>query len=161
MHTLDFSEALISNFPVTIRRRVAGGDCDPAGIVYTPRFSDYAMSARDWFMRIGLGILDRPHPARTGIGYPMRAISFDFRSMLAADDLFDMATTVEAISNRTFTIKITATRVEDGSATDIPAFIVMLTGIAVDSADGQAVTLPDATREALEKYLTAQHPAQQ
>ena len=31
------SEALISRAPVIVRRRVKWGECDPAGVVYTPR----------------------------------------------------------------------------------------------------------------------------
>lgn len=153
---MEYTEALIETSPVRVRRRVAWGECDPAGIVYTPRFADYAMAGRDWFMRIGLGVLDRPHPARISTNYPMRAMSFDFMSPLAADDFFDMTVTVANISNRTFTVKIAATRVENGAATKIPAFTAVLTCVAMDSTTGQAIALPETTRTALEEYLASQ-----
>ncbi len=31
--------------PFTVTRTVKRGDCDPAGIIYTPRVLDYAMEA--------------------------------------------------------------------------------------------------------------------
>lgn len=153
---MEYSEALIESYPVRVRRRVAWGECDPAGIVYTPRFTDYAMSARDWFLRIGLGVWDRPHPARSGTTYPMRAMNFDFRSPLEADDFFDMTVSLEKISNRTFTITIAATRVVNDAATDTPVFTAVLTCVAMDSTTGAAVSLPDATRDALQEYLERQ-----
>jgi len=153
---MEYSEALIETFPVRIRRRVAWGECDPAGIVYTPRFCDYAMSARDWFLRVGLGVWDRPHPARLGTTYPMRAMSFEFMSPLEADDFFDMTTRLEKFSNRTFTLSVAATRVENMLATDIPVFSAVLTCVALDQNTGRAVSLPDNTRDALEKCMASQ-----
>ena len=35
----------------TVRRIVNWGDCDPAGIVYTPRVLDYACETIDAFLR--------------------------------------------------------------------------------------------------------------
>jgi acyl-CoA thioesterase FadM len=67
-----------------------------------------------------------------------------------------MTVRIEKISQRTFTVKITATHVADGAATDRTAFTAVLTSVAMDSVSGQAVPLPEATRSALEKYLSAQ-----
>ena len=38
-------EYLLSERPLTVRRRVRWGECDPAGVVYTATFADYAISA--------------------------------------------------------------------------------------------------------------------
>ena len=138
------TEWLLSDNPVTIRRRVLWGDCDPANVVYTPRFADYVAAARDWFLRIGLGVMDRPAPGRTDPTFPMRALSFDFVSFLAADDLFDMAVTVTAVSSRTFSLLVTATH-EDGR----PCFTSTMTGVCLDTVQRKAVPLPDQMRARL------------
>ena len=149
---IEYTEALIAQRPVTVRRRVAWGDCDPAAVVYTPRFCDYVVSARDWFMRAGLGILDRPHPARPAITYPMRAMSFDFGSRLKADDHFDMLIRVDNITRRTFTVAVEATHVDGASAGSGRVFTALLTSVCVDPGTGLASNLPDQLRASLERY---------
>lgn len=147
MSEFPYTEALIGRRPITVRRRVLWGECDPAAVVYTPRFADYAASARDWFMNEGLGFPDRPHPLRTGTIFPMRAMTFDFSGFLAADDLFDMVVTVADVSARTFTIEIAATRT-DG----VRAFTARLTSVAVDSETRRSVQLSPEFRDALDRY---------
>jgi len=143
----DFTEILLSRRPVTVRRRVLWGECDPAAVVYTPRFSDYFASARDWFLRAAVGVLDRPHPDRAGLSFPMRAFSFDFRSFLAADDIFDMTVGVSALSRRTFTLTVAAVH-RSGRA----VFDATGTSVCFDRETRSAVALPDELVEALERY---------
>lgn len=147
MSEFPYTEALIGRRPITVRRRVLWGECDPAAVVYTPRFADYAAAARDWFMNEGLGFPDRPHPLRTGTIFPMRSMTFDFSGFLAADDLFDMVVTVADVSARTFTIEIAATRT-DG----VRAFTARLTSVAVDSETRRSVQLSPEFRDALDRY---------
>lgn len=147
MNEVPYTEALIGRDPIVVRRRVLWGECDPAAVVYTPRFADYAAAARDWFMKEGLGVLDRPHPLRTGTIFPMRGMTFDFAGFLAADDLFDMAVTVADTSTRTFTIEIVANR-----ADGVHAFTARLTSVAVDSETRQSIPLPPEFRNALDRY---------
>ena len=156
MNVTEFSEALIQRQPVIVRRRVAWGECDPAGVVYTARFCDYALAARDWFLSCGLGVLDRPHPEREGINYPMRAMSFEFMTPLAADAVFDMTVTVARITERTFSARIVATPVAEDKADATTVFSALLTTVAVDSRSGRAVALPETVRQALEQYRQAQ-----
>jgi acyl-CoA thioesterase FadM len=118
-------------------------------VVYTPRFSDYFASARDWFLRAGLGVLDRPHPARAGLSFPMRALSFDFRSFLAADDIFDMTVGVAAVSRRTFTITVAAAH-QSGRA----VFDATGTSVCFDRETRTAAALPADLAEALDRYRT-------
>lgn len=143
----DATEWLVSTAPVTIRRRVLWGECDPAAVVYTPRFADYFASARDWFLRIGLDVFDRPHPAKAGLSFPMRALAFDFKSFLAADDIFDMQVTVTAISTRTFTILVSASH-NDGR----PSFTAIGTQVCVDQVTRSAVPLPERVVSSLSAY---------
>jgi len=146
--TLDYSEVLIGKVPVTVRRRVRWGECDPAGVVYTPRFVDFAVAAADWFVRVALGFVDRPHPLHQQIVYPMRSMSFDFTSFLAADDEFEMVVLVSAISSRTYTLDVAATRLDRETL----IFRAQMTSVCFDQGLGRAVELPDPVRAGLERY---------
>lgn len=143
----DFTEKLISERPVIVRRRVLWGECDPAGVVYTPRFGDYFAVGRYWFLRAGLGFVDNPHPDRPGLGFPMRALSFDFRSFLAAEDVFDMTVRATAMSRRTFTIEVSATHLSGQVA-----FVATGTQMCLDQRTKSAITLPDHVVAALREH---------
>ena len=43
-------------YPFTVTRTVKWGDCDPAGIIYTPRVLDYAMEIVEAWYREVLGV---------------------------------------------------------------------------------------------------------
>lgn len=155
--SFDYTEALISRDPVIVRRKVLWGDCDPAGVVYTPRFADYVVTARDWFFREGLGLIDRPHPSRKMITYPMRALTFDFSGFLAADDFFDMTVSIADISRRTFTTAVTATHAD---RPEERCFIARLTAICFDQETGKSMPLPDSVRAKLESHLQSAAPVE-
>ena len=136
------NEELISPAPVIVRKRVAFGDCDPAGVVYTPRFADYLVMAHSWLKEIILP----PLP----FDLPMRGITIDFQSMLRVGDRFDMRCEIEEIRSRTFDIVIRATTL-DGQ----PTFSGKLTPIAYDRARRSALPLPDEVRQRLLEYREA------
>jgi len=144
----DATEYLVSIDPLIVRRRVLWGECDPAGVVYTPRFADYAASARDFWFRHVLHHSDRPHPSRRQITFPMRAMQYDFRSMIAADDVFDMAVSLAEVRTRSFTLQIAASH-PDGR----PVFNASLTQVAFDQAEGAAVIFPDPIRQTLDELI--------
>ena len=137
---------------MTVRRRIIWGDCDSAAVVYTPRFGDYFAAARDWFLRAGIGVFDRPHPSRGGLTFPMRALAYDFQSFLAADDVMDMRVFVKSISARTFTIDVSALNLATGRV----AFIATGTQICFDLDAKMASALPGEIVQALEQYRMLQ-----
>ncbi len=148
----DATEQLVSTHPLIVRRRVIWGECDPAGVVYTPRFCDYAASAADFWFRHVLGHSDRPDPARKQIVFPMRAMQFTFTAMLAADDVFDMRVDLAKVSARTLTLVIAATRSDD-----VGTFSATLTRVAFDQSIGGGTSIPDLLRERLFTMLLKPH----
>jgi len=142
------TEAVLPGMPFAVRRRVKWGDCDPAGVVYTPNFSEYVISAAELFY--GALFDGRPQWIKDelGFGTPTRALEFDFRRSLWPDETFDIAVTVEAISTRTYTLAMTA-RMSEGGDT---AFVARLTPICVRRGTRDAITLPASLRNALEQY---------
>lgn len=138
--------------PFTIRRIVRWGECDPAGIVYTPRFLDYATEAVDDFVREVLGTtwyklrhIDR--------GHPMVHASLDFYKPLAADDLFDLVVIVEHVGRSSIAYQI-AGKNTDGELcfeAKMVGSIIQING----PADMKAIPIPDDMRERLEAYCKA------
>ncbi|WP_427306090.1 acyl-CoA thioesterase [Cupriavidus sp. H39] len=145
------TEAVVAAAPFTVRRRVKWGECDPAGVVYTPSFSEYVIATAELFYE---SLFDGP-PQRTkdalGFGTPTRALAFDFRRSLWPDEMFDITVSVEAIGTRSFTLAMTARMRESGET----AFIGRLTPICVRRGSRDAIHVPAALREALEQYQRA------
>jgi acyl-CoA thioesterase FadM len=140
------SELLVRTCPITVRRRVLWSECDPAQIVYTGRFFDYAAAGYYWFMR---HVLDENGlaPKALGLGTPMKAISFEFKSSLRPDDWFEMQMFVRQIRTRTFDLELLAHKLGGD-----PAFSAIISPIMVRENTKRAVTLPAAIRDALEDY---------
>ncbi|MDI5983625.1 acyl-CoA thioesterase [Halomonas sp. M4R5S39] len=150
------TEAVISEAPLIIRRVVRWGDCDPAGIVYTPRFLDYTISAHEAF--IGLMLGGPIHSTKTSlkVNFPVRGVELDFRSPLPVDTQFDMEVRVGEIRSRTFDLHVTATRVAAEPAHQGPvAFLARISPVTVDGASWTAVPLPDALRSRISAYADA------
>lgn len=145
----DCTEGLVSMQPLIMRRRVLWGECDPAGVVYTPRFSDYVVAGCDFWFRHVLKHLNRPHPARKQIVFPMRAMSIEFTEMLEADDYFEMTVSLANLGRRSIALDISAT------SQGVPAFAASTTQIAFDQAQGKSVEIPQDLRARLEGIAAA------
>jgi acyl-CoA thioesterase FadM len=143
----DASERVISRLPVTIRRRVRWGDCDPAGVVYTPAFAHYAVSAFEWTMEALLGGPLHRESEQLAFGTPFKALTFEFRSALRPDQLFDMECTIPEIRNRTFDIDILARDIGHKHV-----FVARLTPIFVALTERRAIPIPAEVRAKLEDY---------
>lgn len=146
---MDFSEKMISTLPVVVRRRVKFGECDPAGVVYTPNFSEFALSAYQWFVSSLLGEPMFAAMKRIGFDSPIKALSVEFLNMLEVEQIFDMTCLVTDIRNRTFDVEITGR-----SITDPPRdlFVMRLTPIMVSRTERRSIEIPDALRQSLEQY---------
>lgn len=146
---MDYSEKMISTFPVVVRRRVKFGECDPAGVVYTPVFSEYSLSAYQWFLAALLGGPMFQEMKRVGFDSPIKALTFEFRNMLEVEQVFDMFCLVTDIRNRTFDIEITGR-----STTDKPhdIFVARLTPIMVSRTERRSIEIPAELRKQLENY---------
>ncbi len=143
---LEATERLISRTPVTVRRRVIWGECDPAQVVYTPRFADYLASAFGWFARVVLGDLLKLADG-TPIGTPMKGLELEFHRSLRVDDYFDMIVEIGEIRNRTFDMEVKAL-----SMVGEPHFSGRLSPILIKGSTFETIELPPKLREALYTY---------
>ena len=145
---LEATEQVVQRWPLRVRRRVKWGECDPAGVVYTARFSDYVISAYELLMR---QLLDGPLQQikdRFGFGTPMKALSLVFSASLRPDEEFDMTVYVAALRNRTFDIRVDACDLEGR-----PFFQATLTPITIPRGQRtHSIELPSMLRERLVHY---------
>ena len=146
---MNYSEKMISTRPVIVRRRVKFGECDPAGVVYTPVFSEFSLSAYQWFVSALLGGPMFQEMKRVGFDSPIKALTFEFRNMLEVEQVFDMTCLVTDIRNRTFDVEITGR-----STTETPhdIFIARLTPIMVSRTERRSIEIPSEFRQRLESY---------
>lgn len=142
------TEAVLPGTPFRVRRRVKWGECDPAGVVYTPSFSEYVISAAELFYEYLFDGRPQQTKDELGFGTPTRALALDFRRSLWPDESFDIEVTVEAIGTRTYTLAMTARMSQEGDT----AFVARLTPICVRRGTRDAISVPAALRGALEQY---------
>jgi acyl-CoA thioester hydrolase len=148
---LDVTEQVLELAPLRVRRRVKWGECDPAGVVYTARFSDYVISAFELFMRHLLRGAFQEAKDEHGFGTPCKALSLEFFASLRPDDEFDMTVLVAEIRTRTFDLEI---RGSDIDGKDL--FRARMTPITIKRGDrSRAIELPSMLRERLESYRTS------
>lgn len=140
-------EYLLSERPLTVRRRVKWGECDPAGVVYTATFADYVISAAELFYGVLFGTTPQRAKNELGFGTPSRALSFDFQRSLRPDEDFDMTVRVADVRSRTYVLDIAATTPQGE-----PVFNARLTPVCVARPERRSIDIPTAFRNALLDY---------
>lgn len=100
------TEWIVSENPFVVRREVRWGDCDPAGVVYTGKYTDYLLGAVALYTEF-LGQGQRLGEAH-GVGTPCKAMSFEFIGTLWPGDIIDIECTIGQIRTKSFDIHIFA-----------------------------------------------------
>ncbi|MGE5546664.1 MAG: acyl-CoA thioesterase [Solirubrobacterales bacterium] len=129
------------------KRMVAWGDCDPAGILYTPRVYDYCTEALDNFFRTVLGC-DWVALLAGGNGQPMVHTECDYLKPMRPGLELTVTVTVTATGRSSVTYAI------DGMAADGTAhFRARYVACFIDIESGAAVPIPERFRAILEREL--------
>ena len=136
------TEIVVGANPITIRRRVKCGECDPAGVVYMVNYSEYVVSAYEIFMTVLLTEGFVKARARHA-----KAFTIEFYASLRPDDDFLMTVEIVGIRAKTFDISV---RGRSPERHDL--FLAKLTPIAVDPAKRTAALLPRAMVRKLSRY---------
>lgn len=131
----------------TTRRTILFGDCDPAGVVYTPRISDFVIEAVHEFLAEALGGPAVRELFELGILPPARALSIEFLAPMTWDEVIQIEVTCAELKTTAFTFAVAA-RKADGDTT----FTASLTQVCVSPESRRPVPLPDALRRALSDY---------
>ncbi|OZG72427.1 thioesterase [Hahella sp. CCB-MM4] len=130
--------------PVFVRRKVLFGDCDPEGIVYTPRFSYFALEAVHDALCIWLDGSGFRRLMEFGILPPARAFSLEFLHPVTWDDELIMEVSVAELREHSYTFSVIG-RLEP----DIVAFTASITQVCVSPETKKPVKIPDGLRQAL------------
>jgi acyl-CoA thioester hydrolase len=138
--------------PVRLQRRVMFGDCDPAGMVFTPRYAAFAFDAVEHWLEAALqhSIVEQLSGRHAPL--PVRSYTMDLRRSLRPGDTFTCTVWIEKIGTRSFTLLVAGT--VDGAV----AFIGHLTCVATDKARTVAAPLGEELLRRLGAYVEACGP---
>lgn len=136
----------------TTTRRVKWGECDPAGVVYTPRFTDYVVEAFHEFLGFMLEGPLQQKLVEHDLGTPAKAVSLVFHKSLWPEQTLRLVVFVSGIRTRSFDIAI---RAEDDGGTAI--FDASFSAVCIHHAERRSRAIPPALHIRLAEYAT-RHP---
>ncbi len=123
--------------------------CDPAAIVYFPRFFDLAHSTmEDWFTD-GVGIALPELIRERRIGTPTVKINCDFVKPLRMGDTLRFELRVSKLGNASVNLNYRGTK--DG----IEHLQITQTLVFMNLDSAKATSIPNDVRESIEKFLIA------
>ena len=121
------------------------GDCDPEGIVYTPRFSYFALEATHEAMHILLGMPSITALKKMGVLTPVRAFDLEFFAPVTWDDELTMNVSVADVGEHSFSFSV-----EGFIKSDILVFTAKLTHVCVATDTKKVVSVPERLRVLLQ-----------
>ena len=130
--------------PFTTTRTILFGDCDPAGIVYTPRIAYFVIEAIHEFLSDRLGGEGLRKVFAMGILPPARALSIEFLSPMTWDEVISIEVRSEAPGTTSFGFAV-----EGRQASGEVTFRASMTQVCICPESKQPIALPDALRQAL------------
>lgn len=137
--------------PFSAERLVRWGDCDPAGVIYTPGVLHFALESIEEFLIAwidggwGKLLYDR------GMGQPTVHTDIDFLRPIRVEDRLRVRVLIEKVGGASVHYKVEA--FVDGEAD--PYFRVNHVSCYVDNASFKPVPIPPEFREALVRYQSA------
>ena len=114
------------------------GDCDPEGIVYTPRFSYFALEATHEAMQIMLGAPSISALKYMGILTPVRAFDLEFLAPVTWDDELRLEVQVSDITQHSFSFSV-----RGFLKASILAFSATITYVTVSSDKKEKIEVPE------------------
>ena len=126
-------------------RTILFGDCDPGGVIYSPRVAHFIVEAGLDFLSHALGGPAARRLFDMGILPPARALSMEFLHPMTWDDVIDIEVVVDRIGQHSFTLQVIATNAE-GRHT----FRGSITQVTISPDTRRPVALPPELRAALD-----------
>ncbi|WP_254694581.1 acyl-CoA thioesterase [Alloyangia pacifica] len=136
----------------TIRRQVEFNHCDPAGIVFYPRYFEMISAVQERFFADAVGRGWDRMISGTGMATPMGQIDCRFHAPSRLGDWLDLSLGVKRIGGSSATFLITCT------SGDERRFTCQATVIHADVAQGTSAAWPAEMRDAMTRYLIAKTP---
>ncbi|MDB5934312.1 MAG: hypothetical protein JWQ01_1656 [Massilia sp.] len=131
--------------PVTVRF----GDCDPAGIVFYPRYFEMFNNLVEEWCAYGLGTGFRELVMERGLGLPAVSIQTDFLASSRLGDQLTAQLSVLKVGNSSLTLAVRL--VGAGGDERVRATMVL---VLMDIKKGSALRIPDPMRERIAHFCT-------
>jgi 4-hydroxybenzoyl-CoA thioesterase len=136
--------------PYAVKRTVSWGDCDPAGIIYTPRALDYGAETLEAWVRDILGTTWREMNTVTGFGMPTVRAEIDYVGVLHVDQHVSCELRVEKLGE---TSLVTRTTAHDEAGTEF--FHVTIVSVLVAKPNFEPTSWPPEFRSRIEAFVAA------
>lgn len=140
-------------------RTVPFGDTDPAGIVYTPRFSDYCMEAAEVFFRDYIAADWYHINTKLGFGTPVVQMEITFKAPLVANDRLGVVVRILDVGRSTVTMALEGIKERPQAAGHVTAFVGRYVFCFVEKGKG-SMPIPSGQRELIEAYLASNGKAE-
>jgi 4-hydroxybenzoyl-CoA thioesterase len=133
--------------PFKVARTVKWGDCDPAGIIYTPRVLDFAMETLEAWYRDVLGIAWLRLNQELHMGAPTVRVEIDFLGAPAPDHEVITLLRVKKLGRASVTYELTGS---DGDGKDY--YRVVLVACFITRPAFKAAAIPEPFRDRILAY---------
>jgi YbgC/YbaW family acyl-CoA thioester hydrolase len=128
-------------------RTILFGECDPAGILYTPRICEYIVEGALRFLSDSLGEPFERYMFARDLTLPARNLSVDFFKPLTWDDEIEVRAGLSEIRTHAYTVLVAAF---DKSG-DV-AFSGKVTQVCVNRETKAIAEMPEEFRDALQRH---------
>jgi len=125
-------------------RTILFGDCDPAGIVYTPRITYFIIEAVHDFLTHILGAPAIREIFAMGILPPARALSIEYLAPMSWDEIINIAVSSKELTTTSFTFLV-----EARNRSNEVTFSSTFTQVSISPETKRPTPIPQALREAL------------
>jgi acyl-CoA thioesterase FadM len=132
--------------PFRTSRVILFGDCDPGGVIYSPRVAHFVVEAGLAFLSSALGGPAVRRLFAMNILPPARALSIEFLHPMVWDEVIEIEVSTERIGEHSFTLLLSAFNVE-GTGT----FRATITQVIISPETKRPVPLPLELRAALQR----------
>jgi len=140
----------LKSHPFTVTRTVKWGDCDPAGIIYTPRVLDYAMEILEAWYREVVGVTWLKLNREMSMGVPTVRAELDFLAAPQPDQDMVLDLLVEDLGRSSITLLVTG-RDQAGKA----YFRAKLVSCFISRPAFKPIAIPPELRDRIQGYRKA------
>jgi 4-hydroxybenzoyl-CoA thioesterase len=123
------------------------GDCDPAGIVFYPRYFEMFNNLVEEWCASGLGLSFRELVMERGLGLPAVSVQTDFIATSTLGDILTAQLSVTKVGNSSLTLAIRL--LGAGGDERVRARLVV---VVMDMAKACAMRIPDTMRERIAQF---------
>lgn len=136
--------------PFSHQRKIPFGHADMAGIVYTPRFSDYCLEAvEQWLQEVVY--IDWYELNKEGVlSVPVLHLALDFKSPLVPGNELSTTVLVSHIGNSSFSLSLKGVKTQGNSRVEV--FLANIVLSFLDAKAFKSISIPDGYRRRMLAY---------